>query len=251
MIEEFPLFIFTLFAGLAAGAYIFRAIFSGKAVDDKRPWLFPLITIILLGIGLIGVMMHLAHPERFLNALMNPTAGISLEGWFSIGFGVFLLIDLILCFARKSCPKVIVFIGAILALILTCVMGYSYFEVSGISEWASPVTFLLFICDDLLMGAALYAVFNPTIVKNRGFTITSAIVGAVAVVDFIIEAVMFTGDGAGFVAAYIVAAVLALAGIVVLLVLAARERNSAAAWSFFILCFIGVLVARYAFYAVY
>ena len=42
MISEFPLFLFTTLAGLAAGAYAVSAVFPvGK--DPKKAWLYPLV----------------------------------------------------------------------------------------------------------------------------------------------------------------------------------------------------------------
>ena len=64
MISEFPLFLFTTLAGLAAGAYAVSAVFPvGK--DPKKAWLFPLVCGILLAVGLVGLPLHLgAHAAR-------------------------------------------------------------------------------------------------------------------------------------------------------------------------------------------
>ena len=71
MISEFPLFLFTTLAGLAAGAYAVSAVFPvGK--DPKKAWLFPLVCGILLAVGLVGldcsggVLVHgvRRHPDR-------------------------------------------------------------------------------------------------------------------------------------------------------------------------------------------
>ena len=43
MISEFPLFLFTTLAGLAAGAYAVRAVFP-VGEDAKKAWLFPLVS---------------------------------------------------------------------------------------------------------------------------------------------------------------------------------------------------------------
>ena len=62
MISEFPLFLFTTLAGLAAGAYAVSAVFPvGK--DPKKAWLFPLVCGILLAVGLVGLPLHLGRPE--------------------------------------------------------------------------------------------------------------------------------------------------------------------------------------------
>ena len=87
MISEFPLFLFTTLAGLAAGAYAVSAVFPvGK--DPKKAWLFPLVCGILLAVGLVGLPLHLGRPERMLIALTQPGAMIAQEAYWSMAFGV-------------------------------------------------------------------------------------------------------------------------------------------------------------------
>ena len=79
MISEFSLFLFTTLGGLAAGAYVAAAIFPDVDRKPKRPWLFPLVCLALLGVGLLGVLGHLGRPERFLLAMSNPSSMIAEE----------------------------------------------------------------------------------------------------------------------------------------------------------------------------
>ena len=83
MISEFPLFLFTTLGGLAAGAYVAAAIFPDVDRKPKRPWLFPLVCLALLGVGLLGVLGHLGRPERFLLAMSNPSSMIAEEAYWS------------------------------------------------------------------------------------------------------------------------------------------------------------------------
>ncbi|MFQ9179357.1 MAG: DmsC/YnfH family molybdoenzyme membrane anchor subunit [Eggerthella lenta] len=93
MISEFPLFLFTTLGGLAAGAYVAAAIFPDGDRKPKRPWLFPLACLALLGVGLLGVLGHLGRPERFLLAMSNPSSMIAEEAYWFIAFGVLMLVD--------------------------------------------------------------------------------------------------------------------------------------------------------------
>ena len=86
MISEFPLLVFTTLAGLAAGSYTMSAFFP-VGQGSKRPWLFPLVCLVLLAAGLLCLPAHLEHPERMLIALSNPSAMIAQEAYWSIGFG--------------------------------------------------------------------------------------------------------------------------------------------------------------------
>ena len=49
----------------------------------------------------MGVLGHLGRPERFLLALSNPSAMIAEEAYWSIAFGVLMLVDFISC-VRKG-----------------------------------------------------------------------------------------------------------------------------------------------------
>ena len=94
MISEFPLFLFTTLAGLAAGAYAVSAVFPvGK--DPKKAWLFPLVCGILLAVGLVGLPLHLGRPERMLIALTQPGAMIAQEAYWSMAFGGILIVDVV------------------------------------------------------------------------------------------------------------------------------------------------------------
>ena len=99
MISEFPLLVFTTLAGLAAGSYTMSAFFP-VGQGSKRPWLFPLVCLVLLAAGLLCLPAHLEHPERMLIALSNPSAMIAQEAYWSIGFGIVLLADVVLSKAK-------------------------------------------------------------------------------------------------------------------------------------------------------
>ena len=81
LITEFPLFAFTTLGGMAAGAYAAAACFADDGREAKRPWLFPLVCLVLLGVGLLGVFGHLGRPEQFLLAMSNPASMIAEEAY--------------------------------------------------------------------------------------------------------------------------------------------------------------------------
>ena len=78
MISEFSLLVFTTFAGLAAGAYAVNVFFV-KQEENKKAYLFPLVCIVLLAIGMFGSMMHIGRLDRILFAFSNPTSMICQE----------------------------------------------------------------------------------------------------------------------------------------------------------------------------
>ncbi|WP_270299735.1 hypothetical protein, partial [Eggerthella sinensis] len=203
MISEFPLFAFTTLGGLAAGAYAVGACFprpwkarSSLAVPPRRgrreaPWLFPLACLALLGVGLPGAAGRGAArraraprpPERFLLALANPSAMIAEEAYWSIAFGLLMLVDLAAAAAQGARPPRRAPAGRLAALGLMCVMGWAYFTSYGNPAWAAWPTLPLFMLGDLAMGAALYGLFA------RGAYRVSAFVAT-----FVALAVLFAAD---------------------------------------------------------
>lgn len=85
MIAEFPLFVFTMFSGASAGAYLAATLFRDSERLRKRPWALQLACLVLLGIGLLASLIHLGQPTRFLNALAHGSAPVALEAYCSIG----------------------------------------------------------------------------------------------------------------------------------------------------------------------
>lgn len=248
MISEFPLFVFTTLGGIAAGAYVLAAIFPA-AEKRKRPWLLPLICLVLLGVGGLMLLGHLGHPERMLNALANPSAGIAQEAYAMIAFGIVVLVDAVLCFAKGSCSRWLRIVGAVCAILMTIAMGMAYFTVSGIEAWASWETLPLFVVGDLAMGAAFLALLETERYGKAGFAATFAALGVLTAVSFALVGAHFAGVGCEA-APFVVGAVLALVGTAFgLLAWKGKLPAKTAAALAFAFMLVGVAVARYAFYA--
>lgn len=95
ILHVLPLLVFTTFAGFAAGAYAVDAV-CGNGREAKTPWLFPLVCVVLLGIGLCGTLAHLGQPLRFMNGMANPASGISQESYWAIALGIVIVVDLVI-----------------------------------------------------------------------------------------------------------------------------------------------------------
>lgn len=104
ILHVLPLLVFTTFAGFAAGAYAVDAV-CGNGREVKAPWLFPLVCVVLLGIGLCGTLAHLGQPLRFMNGMANPASGISQESYWLLRW--VLLPWLTWCFpgAARRCAR--------------------------------------------------------------------------------------------------------------------------------------------------
>ena len=95
ILHVLPLLAFTTFAGFAAGAYAVDAV-CGNGREAKTPWLFPLVCVVLLDIGLCGTLAHLGQPLRFMNGMANPASGISQESYWAIALGIVIVVDLVI-----------------------------------------------------------------------------------------------------------------------------------------------------------
>ncbi len=248
MISEFPLFLFTTLAGLSAGAYAASAVFSvGK--DAKRGWLFPLVCLVLLAVGLVGLPLHLGRPERMLIALTQPGAMIAQEAYWSMALGLVLLIDLVVSKVKGASPRALRIVGAVAALGLAFVMSNAYFVSVGVAAWASWQTFLLFIAGDLAMGIALLALFEAGLAENGAYLTSGAVLSVLAVAGIALEAVHFAGVGANIVLLVVGAVVVAVAAILQFMAKSGKMPAATAAKVAFACALVGIALARYGFYA--
>lgn len=248
MISEFPLFVFTTLAGLAAGASVVSAVFFTKE-EEKRSWMLPLACLVLLGVGLLGCLGHLGRPLMFLNALSNPSSMISQEAYWSIAFGALLVVDVVLCFVKGACPRVVRVIEAIAAAGLVVVMGNAYFTGYGVEAWTNVVTWPLYLVGDLAMGAALTSVFAPSLCTKPAFAYLAI---ALDVIFAVVSVVEFTGfSSLGHDAMLFgVAAVLSIIGAAISFAGAKGKFSPmAAAAATAVVMILAVALARYCFYA--
>ena len=241
MISEFPLFVFTTLAGLSAGAYVVgTALESGKG--SKHSWLFPVICLALLGVGLLGVLFHLGRPALFINGLTNPSAGIAQEAYWSIAFGVLLLAVVTLTWKKGSAPAALRAVCALAAFGLLVTMGTTYYGYESVAAWHEPTTILLFVVGGLAAGAALVWALGC---ENAASRIACSLIVAFAALVFTVECVALRGVGS----ADMLLALGAVASVVAAVLVAVKKSNTLQyAWVTFAIAFVAVAVARYGFY---
>ncbi|WP_303728312.1 DmsC/YnfH family molybdoenzyme membrane anchor subunit [Denitrobacterium detoxificans] len=250
MISEFPLFVFTTCAGLAAGACVFSAAFPRKEAGKMPAWVFPLAMLVLLGVGLLGCMGHLHHPERFINALWNPMAGITQEAYFSILFGIALVIDAVVCAVKGRSLRALRIVEAVFGFLLACVMGLAYFNTLGVTAWACLPTIPMFVAGDLAVGAALWGLLERPATRKASFAYSVIVVELIFACALALLAVHFNGLGLSPLP-FVVAIVLAPCAHIAL---AWATKANGLAWGPTLACacvLVGCIVARYAFYAAY
>lgn len=131
ILHVLPLLAFATFAGFAAGAYAVDAV-CGNGREAKTPWLFPLVCVVLLGIGLCGALAHLGQPLRFMNGMAKPASGISQESYWTIALGIVIVVDLVISWRSGKTVRAVRWVGGAVAVpVLTfasvAVARYAFF----------------------------------------------------------------------------------------------------------------------------
>lgn len=247
MISEFPLFLFTLLAGLSAGFCAVRALVPVAGWQGRR-WTVPAAALALLGLGLVCVWFHLGRMERVLNAMANPQAGICQEAYCAIVLGVLLLIELVMEVRGRKAPRGLPIASGVVALVLAVVMGFAYVGNYAVPAWTDWSTVPLYAVADVAMGAALVGLFEPARYEKPALLATSVVAQVLVMLTFVLMGMHFAHVGRSTVP-FAAAAVLAGA-VPFALTMVARKKPSAELAAAMLACsVIGVAVARYAFYA--
>ena len=245
MITEFSLFIFTALGGVGAGLYVAAAVFPPEG--RRNNLLVSVVPLVCIAIGGVALLLHLGHPERMFNAFANPQAGITQEGFASMLFGAVLVIDLALTFFKGAAPRWLRIVGAIFAVVLCTVMGMTYFNYESQAAWHAAPTVPFFLVVDLALGFALLRALDESADERKSHTWACVVLLAIAAVVFVAEAPLFALFPG--VMPFVCAAVLAAVAAVVEFAASKRE-GAALPWLAFVLAFVAMVVARYAFYSI-
>lgn len=248
--EILPLIVFTTCGGLAAGAYGMSALgmlCAEKGAAEKRPWLFPLVCIVLLGLGLLATLAHLGQPMRFVNGMANPASMISQESYWAIAFGVVMVVDLVLAKVRGAVAAVR-WVGALVGFGLMVVTGLAYYDCTFLPAWATAVTIPLFIVGDLLMGAGLVLLFDTAEEPRtlQAFAVVAALGWVAVAVGY---GVYLGGMGLDAALVWVSVALAVVAGAVAVCALAGKVPAGIAKLAVLVLAVVAVVLARWAFFA--
>lgn len=192
LIHMLPLFVFTLCSGAAAGIIVidfFDSFGDNSKVVSRWYDYLPVISLVLLGIGLLGTLTHLGQPLRFINGLSNPQSMISQEGYWSIAFGIVLLIESALVFLKKTRPWLLHACASFIACGLMIVTGLAYFQSLGYAAWSNAATIALFVLTDLLLGVVAVSLIRKFEVSrvHMGFGLAFGVIGAVVLSAYLLS----------------------------------------------------------------
>lgn len=243
-----PLFLFTLLGGMAAGTYLAETCLERKR-GDANPWLVPAVALALVAVGAIAATFHVGNIARVFTLHVNLGAGMTQEILLVAVFGALVLIDLVLCAAKKQSPLALRICGAVAAALLMLSMGHAYTTVLGNPVWAQPVaTILSFFAGSLLSGLLLFALLRRNAAGQSAAKAYLGIAAALLVVGLAVQASVF--------AAWSASVTLLVAGLVAGVAGAAcaffapKRTGAALPAAAFALALVGVGLARWAFYTV-
>jgi len=184
--HEFPLLLFTFLSGISMGTFIFYTIMnllfpeqisSCNTVKKEKTGISALISplsakvsilaIVLLGCSLLASATHLGHPFRFLNAFSNPRSMIAQEAYWSIAFGILLLITLIQIFRGKVPSILLNGITSLVGVGLLIVTSLVYANVMGMPAWNHGVTPVLFFFSAIIMGCVVCLLLTASQPNNQ------------------------------------------------------------------------------------
>lgn len=248
------LFAFTMLGGLAAGAYAFETALR-RTREGARPWLVPLVVVILFAVGLIAAATHvhsIAHAfDSLFCGTVNLGAGMVHEVIVSGLFFVLALIDLVVVSVKKSSPYVLRVVTAIVGVVSLVLMGAAYIDILGNPVWCDAVaTIVSFVGGGLAMGIALYAALSSEGYGNGTTRIASIASNVVLAVGIVLEISAFTAYGLDVVMQVIALVVAPVASIVLVSVSSKFKDARTLAIIVCVLSIIGVAISRWAFYAI-
>lgn len=255
-VEMLPLLVFTTFAGMAAGAYAIDALCgNGRAGSDAaapaRLWLFPLVCLLLLGLGLCGTLLHLGQPLRFVNGMANPGSMIAQEAYWSIAFGAVIVVDLAVAKAKGASVRPVRWVGGLIAVGLMVVTGLAYYQSLGLPAWSGEATVPLFLVGDLALGAGLCALLDRNALVGgilAAANVAAGVAFAAVLCAFGLYLARIGLDAAGLLVAAGIVGPLA-ASIVAVAVRAGKLPARVGGVVVCLLATAGVALARYAFFA--
>lgn len=247
------LYLFTMLGGLAAGAYAFETGLRRKR-EGARPWLVPLVVVVLFAVGMIAATTHVHSIPRAIESVFGGTvnfgSGMIQEVAVAGCFLVLAVVDLIVTLVKKGSPYALRIVTAVVGVVCMVMMGLAYTDIYGSPVWCNvPATVVSFLAGDLAMGLALFALLGSASYDEKPLRWSAFIVNAALAIGLCLEAVAFNGVGLSPIT-QIAGLVIAPVASVVLVALSSKIKNKTVlALAVCVVSIVGIAIARYAFYA--
>ncbi len=253
---QWPLVLFTLLTSMGGCLFAFIGLNEFTKKSDVDGFVPGIIAGVLAIVGGFCSVLHLAHPERIMNALSHPTSGIFIEALL-VGCLVVCIAVYLICLKREAAKGVKVFavLGAVFGLALSFMAGHSYI-MEAIEMWDTMLLPTGYLLTALPMGSSLYWALAGKSADSSKFMATCTLVcGALGLIGAAAYAAC-VGGFAGSTFAFAAGAVV-LAGVVpaalggVGMRAAGDGSRSALAWTSFASATVGALLFRMLMWALY
>lgn len=152
---QYPLIIFTVLQRLGLGTYIISVLFVWLAGANISLQKVSIVSIVLLGVGVLSSMAHLGRPDRVFNSFANIKSALSWEGILATVTGVLLLIN--------AFDEVIIIQPVVINLIklLTVFFAAAFLLTTGKlywlktrPAWDTPLVMIIFLISAVAAGFA-------------------------------------------------------------------------------------------------
>ncbi|MDE8702113.1 dimethyl sulfoxide reductase anchor subunit [Adlercreutzia equolifaciens] len=241
---QWSLVLFTWLTG--AGGCLFAFIGFNELVhwSKKDTFAAGLISLVLVVVGGLASVTHLAHPDRMLNALAHPTSGIFIEAVL-VGIAAACFIVYLICARRQleAAAKVLGVLGGIVGLALSFMAGHSYI-MEAQEAWATIMLPVGYLTTALATGAGLWwALLAPDAENGASQAAVCGLVAAVLALVCVFAYAMIVGGSALGSVTMVVALICEVAALA-LAILGRVKSVGGFAWAFVVATAIAALLFR-------
>jgi len=200
---EWPLVLFTIFAGSGAGVLAFAGVGEFFGTSKKVRSFAAIAALVLLIVGGLFSLLHLGNPGNFMAAATNvfSFSPISLELIF-LGLGVIIaLIYLVVINREGMASKILGICGIIIGVLFAYFSGHIYEIVAIRPAWAVPTLSFTYMLSALTIGGFLLLTFQILLKDEKDsvkkIALVVLIVAVLTVIMYIIYGVIAPiGDNA-------------------------------------------------------
>lgn len=196
---QIPLILFTSFLAWAGGTFAAQGALAIKKEGAKVQMTALIVAFVILVLGGILVLFHLARPLHIFNGFGNPTSGITQELVAIILVGIWMIVYFVMI--RQSddgnVPAWCGVVAIVLAVVLDVVMSHSYMMAAR-PTWNSVLQVLSIIGASCAAGPAtvmLVAAFKGEKVEFlKPLVLWGAVIGAVTTVVYLVAMSVMGGS---------------------------------------------------------
>ena len=150
------LVLFTALTGCGGWLFVGVAIDEFTQKTSKANFISAIVALVLMIVGGLCSVTHLAHPENMLAALNHPTSGIFVEAVLVGIASAFIIVYLIAYGRNATLRRICAVAGAVVGVALSFMAGHSYL-MDAVSNWNTMLLPLAYLGTAAASGFGVYA----------------------------------------------------------------------------------------------